>query len=277
MQLARCDVPRAFRNRSARGCVPAFAAPVWFTRLAGSWPLPTFRCAGSARPVDVAVRWSSPLPPRPCPLPGGPRGVPSPVRSNLPEGRSSRTPRLRSTSEPYRSPWSKPTFSRFTSAWSGTRAGRCACRPSTDMLLKRPLPRRRPVVASAPRVPPSKSRSALVVSHHFGGFLRSWSRGLVASRCRSWGPPCFRFVPTDPKTGNGRGFPAAQDPCPSKNSPPTAVPRHRGRCPLAVRSDHRLASRSSVAGSTFVGVGGSRGSASGPCSVVGSGVLLGHC
>ena len=258
MQLARCDVPRAFRNRSARGCVPASAAPVWFTRLAGSWPLLTFRCAGSARPVDVAVRWSSPLPPRPCPLPGGPRGVPSPVRSNLPEGRSSRTPRLRSTSEPYRSPWSKPTFSRFTSAWSGTRAGRCACRPSTDMLLKRPLPRRRPVVASAPRVPPSKSRSALVVSHHFGGFLRSWSRGLVASRCRSWGPPCFRFVPTDPKTGNGPRLPRSAGsvpleelPADSRSASPRPLPPCRSlgspprfpqfRCRFHVRRGGRIA------------------------------------
>jgi hypothetical protein len=42
------------------------------------------------------------------------------------------------------------------------------------------------VVASASRVPPSKSRSVLVVSHHLDGFLRCVVCGLVASRCRSW-------------------------------------------------------------------------------------------
>jgi hypothetical protein len=34
--------------------------------------------------------------------------------------------------------------------------------------------------------------SALVVSHHLGGLLLWKARGLVASRCRSWGSPRFR-------------------------------------------------------------------------------------
>jgi hypothetical protein len=34
--------------------------------------------------------------------------------------------------------------------------------------------------------------SALVVSHHLGGFLLRKVRGLVASRCRSWGSSRFR-------------------------------------------------------------------------------------
>jgi hypothetical protein len=38
-----------------------------------------------------------------------------------------------------------------------------------------------------------ESRSVLVVSHHLDGFLRSGVRGLVASRCRSWGSPCFAY------------------------------------------------------------------------------------
>jgi len=61
------------------------------------------------------------------------------------------------------------------------------------MPSERPLPRNRHRCrpGSVPREPPSKSRSALVVSHHLGGFLRSEDRGLVASRCQSWGSPRF--------------------------------------------------------------------------------------
>jgi hypothetical protein len=44
---------------------------------------------------------------------------------------------------------------------------------------------------SVPRLPASESRSARVVLHHLGGFLRSEGRGLVASRCQSWGSPRF--------------------------------------------------------------------------------------
>jgi len=44
---------------------------------------------------------------------------------------------------------------------------------------------------SVPRLPASESRSVLVVSHHLDGFLRSKGRGLVASRCQSWGSPRF--------------------------------------------------------------------------------------
>jgi hypothetical protein len=35
------------------------------------------------------------------------------------------------------------------------------------------------------------ARSVLVVSHHLDGFLLRSARGLVASRCRSWGSPRF--------------------------------------------------------------------------------------
>jgi hypothetical protein len=59
-------------------------------------------------------------------------------------------------------------------------------------------------MASATKVPPPSSWSDLVVSHHLAGFLRlrpptahqpkllpptDRGRGLVASRCRSWGSP----------------------------------------------------------------------------------------
>jgi len=43
-----------------------------------------------------------------------------------------------------------------------------------------------------PTAPPVQPRSALVVSHHLDGFLRAQARGLVASRCRSWGSSAFR-------------------------------------------------------------------------------------
>jgi len=94
---------------------------------------------------------------------------------------------------------------------------------------------------------PPKSRSARVVSHHLDGFLRFTSRGLVASRCRSWVPRVS--APWRPTEGRrARCFPAKQDSYPSKNSPPIAAPRRRGRCPLAVlpRPPPRLAR--SVAG-----------------------------
>jgi hypothetical protein len=54
----------------------------------------------------------------------------------------------------------------------------------------RPLPPALPP-ASASGSPDPTTRSALVVSHHLDGFLRTWARGLVASRCRSWGSPRF--------------------------------------------------------------------------------------
>jgi len=103
------------------------------------------------------------------------------------------------------------------------------------MFTKRPLQRRRPAVALAPRVPPSKSRSVLVVSHHLDGFLRSASCGLVASRYRSWGSPRFR-APRPVEDRDGAALSRGAGPYPSKKSPPTAVPRHRVRCLLAVLS-----------------------------------------
>jgi len=99
---------------------------------------------------------------------------------------------------------------------------------------------------SVPRQPASESRSALVVSHHLGGFLRSKGRGLVASRCQSWGSP--RFLPSGSRSDRAhvpkdRALPAGvpmHSPrrlfTPLEEFHPTAAaPRHRGRCPLAVR------------------------------------------
>jgi hypothetical protein len=58
-----------------------------------------------------------------------------------------------------------------------------------------PGPSRDPIPVApksrGPTAPPVQPRSVLVVSHHLDGFLRTRSRGLVASRCRSWGSPRF--------------------------------------------------------------------------------------
>jgi hypothetical protein len=91
-------------------------------------------------------------------------------------------------------------------------------RPSIDIrpsVHSRADPR---VVASASRVPPSKSRSVLVVSHHLDGFLRCVVCGLVASRCQSWGPPrCYprcRTVPLEEFLADSRSAsPRSLPPC----------------------------------------------------------------
>jgi hypothetical protein len=84
---------------------------------------------------------------------------------------------------------------------------------------------------------PRTSRSVLVVSHHLDGFLRSETRGLVASRCRSWGSPRFaRSGRQACRSRPGRlvALPATRFTPPEGFPSPTAAPRHRGRCPLAV-------------------------------------------
>jgi hypothetical protein len=91
-------------------------------------------------------------------------------------------------------------------------------RPSIDIrpsVHSRADPR---VVASASRVPPPKSRSVLVVSHHLDGFLRCVVCGLVASRCQSWGPPrCYprcRTVPLEELLADSRSAsPRSLPPC----------------------------------------------------------------
>jgi hypothetical protein len=174
-----------------------------------------------------------------------PRGCRSPSARSIPEG-TVRANLL--TFAPLRSRTDRPgrflgLLSWVPSARPSTRARRCACRPSIDMLAKRPLPRRRPVVASASRVPPPKSRSARVVSHHLGGFLRFASRGLVASRCRSWGPPRFRIWGPGPKTATFLCFPAVQVRTPRRNPlrQPERVTASVAPLPFPARSPPRLA------------------------------------
>lgn len=102
--------------------------------------------------------------------------------------------------------------------------------------------RSRPFGSTMPLV---DSRSALVVLHHRDGFLRDPGRELVASRCRPWGSS--RFPASRARlhllVGLRRGrWGAAWNTIavlatltPFEESPsPAAVPRHRGRCLLAV-------------------------------------------
>jgi hypothetical protein len=72
-----------------------------------------------------------------------------------------------------------------------------------------------------------------VVSHHLGSLLRSTGRGLVASRCRSWGSPGFR-VPGRRSVARGLLVPSHRCSTPRRSPHPIAVPRHRGRSLLAV-------------------------------------------
>ena len=74
-------------------------------------------------------------------------------------------------------------------------------RPSTDIPDARLLPETEASFGRA--VPPARSRSVRVVSHHLDGFLRAKSCELVASRCQPWGSMCF----TMPDSGRSRGIP----------------------------------------------------------------------
>jgi len=88
-------------------------------------------------------------------------------------------------------------------------------------------------VSLGPAVPPARSRSALVVSHHLDGFLRTRGHGLVASRCQPWGSTRFAHPPhAGPKGPSRTDYPPrVAGSHPSKSSPPsTAAPHHCGPC-----------------------------------------------
>jgi hypothetical protein len=128
--------------------------------------------------------------------------------------------------------------------------------------LARPLP--------GTRVAPSSHRadgttrpapcSVLVVLHHLDGFLRAKDRGLVASRCRSWGSPRFSkpspsILSTDPKAirkdrGEEGLVPAARistlrrvPPARSRTVSPRPVPPCRWMPPGGRRSPLPIAGR----------------------------------
>ena len=87
--------------------------------------------------------------------------------------------------------------------------------PSTDILSVRPLPETEASFGSTAL--PAKSRSALVVSHHLDGFLRTMSHGLVASRCQPWGSTRFAQLSSQSPEG------------PSQLEPPSS---HRSLTPF---------------------------------------------
>lgn len=151
----------------------------------------------------------------------------------------------------------RPTFARSPLAWRVDLADLAACAARRSSGVATPLHRHtfrastppcrhccRP--GSVPRQPASESCSALVVSHHLGGFLRSGGRGLVASRCQSWGSPRFLTsgswsgpAPVRDRHPVGRSadaFPATLFTPLEEFHSTAAAPRHRGRCPLAVPS-----------------------------------------
>jgi hypothetical protein len=111
-------------------------------------------------------------------------------------------------------------------------------RPSTGHIQRASTPDSEPLsrpVAVAPRshgadgTTRPASRSDLVVSHHLAGLLRAKDRGLVASRCRSWGSPrCPRpapSVPTSTPRGRRPGVEARQVSYPRRFDPSKSSPR----------------------------------------------------
>jgi hypothetical protein len=103
--------------------------------------------------------------------------------------------------------------------------------------LPEPRPRLRETGADSFGIPlpHGMSRSALVVSHHLGGLLRTDLRGFVAPRYRSWGSTRFTIVaarrPKAPPDSDA--IPAPLQPLEEFPSS-AAAPRHRGRCPPGV-------------------------------------------
>jgi len=100
-------------------------------------------------------------------------------------------------------------------------------------------PRRRCRRRSAKPLSSSPTRSALVVSHHLDGLLRAEALGLLHPRT---GRGSLRFATSAPHVAGRSRRPAvaissfrATRFTPFEEFPsPAAVPRRRGRCPLAV-------------------------------------------
>jgi hypothetical protein len=95
-------------------------------------------------------------------------------------------------------------------------------------------------------VPPSKSRSVLVVSHHLDGFLRCCGCGLVASRCRSWGSSRFGLQMAGDQAGRLETSPPCRT-CPSKNSPRQPLRVTAVVASVSFVLHHRLDARCAVA------------------------------
>jgi hypothetical protein len=211
--------------RSSRGVRLAF-------RDVGSGP--RFQGSDDPRGSSVTGGWPSPFPPRPYPLPGGSsrssaRSATSglnrpsyPLAFSSPSERLSRADRL--------SPVSSPGIRRTACS-----RAQPPYRPSVDRLHR---VHSRPTLPSGfgPELPRSDSRSALVVLHHLGGFLRVGVAGLLhpatdpGVRRVSCGDR--RELPKQP--WSIVAFPDDAHHTPRRTPSTAAVLRHRSRCPLVV-------------------------------------------
>jgi hypothetical protein len=169
--------PLSFRHSLVAGSIAGLPSR---EASAVGWRVPVARVLASEPPLLLGIRWMARMP----------GGVSlHPAHRSLP-GRSAVVPRCIAASRPI------------------LRASRATPRPSIDILSGVHSPGSIAASGSVHGVSRRESRSVLVVLHHLDGFRRPvgpssslarlarqvhQSRGLVASRCRSWGS--LRFWP----------------------------------------------------------------------------------
>jgi hypothetical protein len=111
-------------------------------------------------------------------------------------------------------------------------------RPSTDIAVARPLPAvrtRRARAAFDSELPPSERVPSMLFLPASTVYSASTACGFVAPRSRSWGSPCFQPNELSPASMSPFVYAFPSGATPSGAFPSiAAVPRHRGRCPLAV-------------------------------------------
>jgi hypothetical protein len=146
---------------------------------------------------SVAACWPSPLPPCRFTVSGrGSREMPTDACSRVSVRTSA--PRLHVA---FGAPGSERDHQELVARASASPEHHTVL-PSSDSILRGPLLRHlRRSTPGESEDPPSgrgcqatTSRSALVVSHHLGGFLRAAGPGLVASRYQTWGSLRFTFA-----------------------------------------------------------------------------------
>jgi len=178
-------------------------------------------CSSSS---SVAGRWPFPHPPRPSGFPG----ILEVFRP--PSSRWSPTVRPSPSLPPLQCP-------RLVTGWSSqpSSLGIHSAPPSTSPRASTPGVDPK-IVSIGSRLPHRKSRSVLVVSHHLDGLLRSELAGLlhpaIDPGVRRVSEVRLHDCPTEAEPSMRNLFPATHTP--RRTSSSSAVPRHRGRCLLAV-------------------------------------------